>query len=124
MTSITLIERDPSLGFIIDTHINSVKGLRSLYIAGVYSGMKKAVEALALVNRSSEHLEKAKESIFLTKALNNDEELMFAQKAVDNLEMRCISERIKISASLARESAHLEQNLDRLKLENKVRFFI
>lgn len=122
MTSISLLEKDPSLGFIIDTHIHSVKGLRSLYISRYYSCMNKAVEAMALINRSFEHLERAKESIFLTKALENDEELIFAQKAIENLEMKCISERIRISASLAQDSARLEQNLNLLNLETKVRF--
>jgi hypothetical protein len=122
MSSISLIEQDPSLGFIVDTHIHSVKGLRSIYIAGVYSAMNKTAEALALIARSVEHLERAKESLFLTKALENDEELSFAQKAVENLEMKCISERIRISASVAQDSFRLEQKLNLLNLESKVRY--
>jgi hypothetical protein len=121
MSSITFLEEDPSLGFIIDTHIHSIKGLRSLYIAGVYSNMNKTVEAMALVGRSDEHLKAAKESIFLTKALKDDQELLSAQKAVENLEMKCISERVRISASLSQDSAQLEQNLNRLNLVSKVR---
>ena len=120
MTLISIIEKDPSLGFIIDSHIHSIKGQRCLYIAGIYNGSMKGMEALALVNRSEEHLEKAKESLFLTKALPSDEELEFAQNAVDNLEIKCTAERIRITASLARESIHLEQNLNSLNLESKV----
>ena len=121
MSSISIIEKDPSLGFIISTHSHAIKGLRCLFISGVYSNLKKGMEAMALVNRSIEHLERAKESIFLTKALPIDEELTFAQKAVDNLENKCDFERIRISSILAQDSIHLEQKLENLNLESKVR---
>ena len=117
MTSISLLEKDPSLGFIIEAIDHSIKGRRCLYIS---SSMDKGAEEIALVARAVEYLEGAKESLFLTKDLPHDEELLYAKKVVEDLDLMCISARIRINALFTQKSYQIEQIVGNLSLESQV----